>query len=84
MVSFPASLGRDVLAHAVGMVASTGSACHSGLDTPSDTLLAMGVAPDIALGAVRLSLGHDNTPSDIATASDILVAVFRRTATPEE
>ncbi len=76
-VSFPAVLGRDVLAHADGVLASTGSACHAGLHTPSATLLAMGVSPDVALGAVRLSLGHANTTGDIAAAADILVAAYR-------
>lgn len=76
-VSFPAVLGRDVLTHVRGLATSTGSACHSGLDTPSDVLLAMGVAPDIALGAVRLSLGRDNTSADIAVAADILVKAYR-------
>lgn len=73
MVSFPAALGRDVLSRASQVAASTGSACHAGRDTPGDTLVAMGVAPDVALGAVRLSLGHDNTSADIAAAVDILV-----------
>ena len=72
MVSFPAVLGRDVLHHARRVAASTGSACHAGQDTPGHTLLAMGVSPDVALGSVRLSLGHDNSPADIATAADIL------------
>jgi cysteine desulfurase len=79
MVSFPGVLGRDVLANADGVAASTGSACHSGLDAPSGTLLAMGVPPDIALGSVRLSLGHDTTPADIAPAADILVGAYLRT-----
>lgn len=72
-VSFPGALGRDVLARAGGLAASTGSACHAGQETPSATLLAMGVAPDVALGVVRLSLGHANTPAEIVTATDILV-----------
>jgi cysteine desulfurase len=79
-VSFPAVLGRDVLANAHRVAASTGSACHSGLQTPSAVLLAMGVAPHIALGAVRLSLGHDNNPADIAAAADILVRAYRTTS----
>jgi cysteine desulfurase len=77
MVSFRGVLGRDVLANADRVAASTGSACHSGLDTPSATLLAMGVPPDIALGSVRLSLGHENCASDIATAADTLTAAYR-------
>lgn len=71
-VSFPGVLGRDVLAHAAGLAASTGSACHSGLDTPSATLLAMGVTPAIALGSVRLSLGRATTATEISTAATIL------------
>jgi cysteine desulfurase len=80
-VSFPGVLGRDVLANADGVAASTGSACHSGLHTPSAVLCAMGVAPDVALGTVRLSLGEDNTPADVATAADILIGAFRTTIT---
>lgn len=76
-VSFPGVLGRDVLAHADGVFASTGSACHSGEHTPSATLLAMGVPPDVALGAVRLSLGQANTTGDVGAAADILVAAYR-------
>ena len=77
-VSFPGVLGRDVLAHAHRVAASTGSACHSGQHTPSATLLAMGMPPDTALGAVRLSLGHDNSRSDILAAADDLVRAYGR------
>jgi cysteine sulfinate desulfinase/cysteine desulfurase-like protein len=42
----------------------------------------MGVPPDIALGAVRLSLGQDNTHADIATAADILVQAHRKALEP--
>ena len=80
IVLFPGVLGRDVLAHSDRLAASTGSACHSGQHTPSATLLAMGVPPDIALGAVRLSLGHGTSPDDIVTAADSLVHAFRRAA----
>jgi cysteine desulfurase len=73
-VSFPGADGRAVLAHAPGLAASTGSACHSGQDTPSATLLAMGVTPTTALGAVRLSLGRATTDTDVSTAAAILVA----------
>ena len=73
-VSFPDVTGRDVLACAPGLAASTGSACHSGQDTPSATLLAMGVTPATALGAVRLSLGRATTATDISTAAAILAA----------
>jgi cysteine desulfurase len=73
-VSFPDVIGREVLARAPGLAASTGSACHSGQDTPSATLLAMGVTPTTALGAVRLSLGRATTATDVSAAAAILVA----------
>ena len=76
LLSFPDVLGRDVLARADGVLASTGSACHSGIDTPAETLLAMGVSPEIALGAVRISLGHGNNRAQVERAVDILVTAF--------
>ena len=79
-VSFPGVLGADVLAHAPGVAASTGSACHAGEHRPSSTLLAMGVAPESALGAVRLSLGRDTTTADIAAAAGMLAAAYRHAA----
>ena len=75
-LSFPGVLGRDVLARANGVLASTGSACHSGIDAPAATLLAMGVSPEVALGAVRISLGRANTRAQVETAVEILAAAF--------
>lgn len=50
---------------AQGVAVSSGSACASGSTEPSHVLLAMGVAPDVARGAVRVSLGRDNTADEI-------------------
>ncbi|MDA8284274.1 MAG: cysteine desulfurase family protein [Actinomycetota bacterium] len=77
-VSFPGVHGTDLLARAPGVAASTGSACHAGESTPSATLLAMGVAPDVARSAVRLSLGRDTTGAGVALAADRLVAAWRQ------
>ena len=77
-VSFPGVQGTDLLARAPGVAASTGSACHAGEETPSATLLAMGVAPEVALSAVRLSLGRDTTGAEVALAADRLVAAWRQ------
>lgn len=68
MISLPGRLGRDVLAAAPNVEASTGSACHAGVDSPSATLVAMGVSEDVALGAVRLSLGRSTRQADVETA----------------
>ena len=48
-----------------GIAVSSGSACASGSTEPSHVLLAMGVAPEIARGAVRVSIGKDTTAADI-------------------
>ena len=77
-VSFPDVSGRDVLALADGVAASTGSACHAGEEEPSAVLLAMGVRPDVARGAVRLSLGHGTSSEDIERASSFLCSAFQR------
>jgi cysteine desulfurase len=82
MVSFPDVLGRAVLAASPGLAASTGSACHAGHDTPASTLLAMGSTPDVALGAVRLSLGRSTTATDISTAAAILTTAHTLTTAP--
>jgi cysteine desulfurase len=82
MVSFPDVLGRTVLAASPGLAASTGSACHAGQDTPAATLLAMGSTPEVALGAVRLSLGRATTAADISTATAILTAAHALVTAP--
>jgi cysteine desulfurase len=48
-----------------GIAVSSGSACSSGKVQPSHVLKAMGFGPEIAQGAVRLSLGWSTSPGDI-------------------
>lgn len=48
-----------------GVAASSGSACTSGSQRPSHVLEAMGVSAQDAVGGLRLSLGHSNTPADV-------------------
>jgi cysteine desulfurase len=48
-----------------GVSVSSGSACSSGKVAPSHVLAAMGVAPELALGAVRISLGPSTTEEEI-------------------
>jgi cysteine desulfurase len=71
-VSFPGWDGERLLAQAPSVAAATGSACHSGRTEPSTVLTAMGLHAPRALGAVRLSLGYDNTAAEIDAAAAAL------------
>lgn len=48
-----------------GFACASGSACSSANPEPSRTLLAMGVAPDLARNAIRISLGRDTTENHV-------------------
>ena len=72
LVSFPGVFGADLLARIPGLAASTGSACHAGEHAPNATLLAMGLSEQVALGAVRLSLGRGNSASEVAEVVELL------------
>jgi cysteine desulfurase len=48
-----------------GFAVASGAACSSAQPEPSHVLSAMGVAPEIARGAIRVSLGPDNTEVEI-------------------
>jgi len=61
-----------------GIAASTGSACTSGSLEPSHVLMAMGVAPEIAQGSIRFSLGRDNRKEDIDYTVENLVEIVTR------
>ncbi len=76
-VCAPGAPGTEVLARAPELEASTGSACHHGEESPSPVLLAMGVPPALALGAVRLSLGRGTTPAEVDAAAAALVRAWR-------
>ena len=57
----------------LGLAVSSGSACSSGKVGPSHVLAAMGVAPDLAECALRVSLGWNSTTDDV----DAFVAGYR-------
>jgi cysteine desulfurase len=48
-----------------GIAVSSGSACSSGKGEPSHVLLGMGLPREVAYGAIRVSLGKDNTAAEI-------------------
>jgi cysteine desulfurase len=61
-----------------GIAASSGSACSSGSVEPSHVLLAMGVSPDRATGAIRFSLGRESTAADITRVAAVLPDVVAK------
>lgn len=77
-VSIPGLTGYDLLAAAREVAASTGSACHSGTPTPSPVLKAMGLPDEVAVAAVRLSLGRWTTPELVDVAAHLLVDAAER------
>lgn len=64
-----------------GIALSSGSACSSGKVKASHVLSAMGVAPDLADGALRLSLGFNSTSGDI---DRVLTSIERWSAPKSE
>ena len=53
------------LLDSVGICASGGSACSSSKNSPSHVLIAMGLTKNLANSAVRFTLSHNNTKSEI-------------------
>ena len=56
-----------------GFCASAGSACSTGEPTPSHVLLAIGLNPIDAKGALRITLGRENTKQEVEELIECLV-----------
>ncbi|MEX2150502.1 MAG: cysteine desulfurase family protein [Steroidobacteraceae bacterium] len=76
-MSFSGYKGAEMLAALDGIAVSTGSACHSGDTELSPVLRAMRVPEEIAVGAVRFSLGRSTTPEEIDETIDRLGTVLK-------
>ncbi|HEX3860250.1 MAG TPA: aminotransferase class V-fold PLP-dependent enzyme [Stellaceae bacterium] len=61
-----------------GVMVSAGAACSSGKVGPSHVLAAMGIAPEIAAGTIRISLGWTTTEADISHFLDAWTTLARR------
>jgi cysteine desulfurase len=73
-VRFPGVSARVLLQNVPEIAASAGSACHAGEDVPSSVITAMGIAPEAAVGSIRLTLGRPTTRQDVVDAADALAA----------
>ena len=69
--------GSDILKLCSRVEASVGAACHSHLvNKPSKILLAHGVSEEVALTAIRLSLGRETSKEDVdVIVEDLKAAV---------
>jgi len=61
-----------------GVACSAGSACQSGSITPSHVLRALGVAPDLASAAIRMSIGALTTDACIDRVADLFPTLVAR------
>ncbi len=79
-VTFPGCEGDSLLylLDSQGVQVSTGSACQAGVPQPSHVLLAMGLAENVARGALRFSLGHTSTQADVDAVLAALPEVVER------
>lgn len=79
-ISFPGLDAERVLfaLEARGVLVATGSACAANKGTRSHVLTAIGLAPDVADGSLRLTLGHLSNEENIARSADIIIEEVSR------
>ncbi|MDE1145560.1 MAG: aminotransferase class V-fold PLP-dependent enzyme [Azospirillaceae bacterium] len=65
-----------------GVAVSSGSACSSGKVAASHVLAAMGLGPDLAGAAIRVSLGWSTTPKDVDRFIAAWTDLYRRRPNP--
>ncbi|MFQ5813252.1 MAG: cysteine desulfurase NifS [Anaerolineae bacterium] len=61
-----------------GVCASSGSACSSASLEASHVLLALGLAPEVAHGSLRLTLGRENTEEDVDYVLETLPGIVQK------
>jgi cysteine desulfurase len=77
--SFPGARSDHLLMalDARGIAVSAGAACASGAVEPSPVLEAMGVPHDVAISAIRFSMGRTTTAADADAVVEALDASLR-------
>lgn len=61
----------------VGICASSGSACNTGVAQPSHVLMAIGLEDELANGTLRITFGHENTKEDVDYLVDNLERIVQ-------
>jgi cysteine desulfurase len=72
-ISVPRIEGKKILDGLPTVLASTGAACHDRSVALSHVLSAMGVEPEVGMGALRLTVGRSNTPQQIEEAAELII-----------
>lgn len=76
-VSLPGVEGGRLLDCIPEICASTGAACHDRSVRLSHVLAAMGVKKEIGRGALRLTLGRENTEAEIHSAAQMIIGAYK-------
>jgi len=79
-ISFPHLDAERVLfaLESRGILVATGSACAANKGTRSHVLTAIGLAPEVADGSLRMTLGHLSNDENIAKASESIIEEVTR------
>jgi cysteine desulfurase len=72
-LSFPGTVGEDILRSIPELCASTGAACHDRSVSLSHVLAAMGVKKEVGMGVIRLSLGRPTSGDEVDRAAQLLI-----------
>lgn len=77
-VSFPSIDGQSLLfkLDERGICASAGSACSTGMTSPSHVLLAIGLKDELANGTLRVTFGEENTKEEVDYLLDSLEEII--------
>ena len=78
--SFPNINGQELILalDEYGICASSGSACSTGSNSPSHVLTAIGLKPNLAQGALRITFGKDNTLEDVDYLVNKLTKIVKK------
>lgn len=79
-ISFPNLDAERVLfaLEAKGVLVATGSACAANKGTRSHVLTAIGLAPEVADGSLRITLGHLSNDDNIARATELIIETIQK------